>query len=632
MSEQLQVPLPKELDDHQSTDGLAASNGNIQVNDGVDSEKPSYSYAETLSDPMLMREKRSKDSIDDSDISESPSSSEDVVARGKPQEPLRIRSKEEYYEKTHKLSDERANLTDELVRSREGQKLEGIKRDWSDTASEHDTKVAAYSKEIESKLLELGRKQEALDYKDEVRQYNDDLKELHNAAQEQKKASEVQSWKERIGVKSLSDTSEAKAVVDSTTSDPVRPDSVPYKEWLSMSPLQRSLAHDKNVKDGASSVDNLVNDEEREDFDFENLTIDQLTDEMAFARITGNKPHISALAEKMSNALKDELKDNSPEEQSARLNKLNDDREDIEVRLLSQLDELEMTDEQRIFAGKYKDRLKDVQLNQLKELTAQQAKLLGDESLSDDENNEADALLTSNFDKLLDQHALLMSLDDDAKEELKAGIAQSVLDSMGENVVEGDEKKEASKLKNAWTRAGMALAGIKSIPAKGNAWIDAQLAKTEWSPRMKRNVKMIGAAAMAVAAAGGVAAYLKSTGGDTTGLDADLPTPSGSSSGVIDGNPGANVVELAGNAADVAGPAAEQASNAVDIGNFEYPWDWAEAKFGTGKGSENLYRLAQVAQENGHEVEWINKGTNTAQLLIDQKSDVNYVTGVLDTL
>ena len=66
---------------------------------------------------------------------------------------------------------------------------------------------------------------------------------------------------------------------------------------------------------------------------------------------------------------------------------------------------------------------------------------------------------------------------------------------------------------------------------------------------------------------------------------------------------------------------------------YQYPWDWAEATAGEGRGSSLLFSLTERAQADGHDVEWhnINSGSyNRAWLEINGRSDTGYVLSVLN--
>ena len=65
------------------------------------------------------------------------------------------------------------------------------------------------------------------------------------------------------------------------------------------------------------------------------------------------------------------------------------------------------------------------------------------------------------------------------------------------------------------------------------------------------------------------------------------------------------------------------------VGSYEYPWDWAVKQFGPENATSKLHELAEVAQANGHEVEWIVDGSKE-MLKVDGSFDAGNIIGVLD--
>ena len=65
------------------------------------------------------------------------------------------------------------------------------------------------------------------------------------------------------------------------------------------------------------------------------------------------------------------------------------------------------------------------------------------------------------------------------------------------------------------------------------------------------------------------------------------------------------------------------------VGSYEYPWDWAVGQFGAENVTSELHRLADLAQANGHEVEWIVDGSKEI-LKVDGSFDTGNIIGVLD--
>lgn len=65
------------------------------------------------------------------------------------------------------------------------------------------------------------------------------------------------------------------------------------------------------------------------------------------------------------------------------------------------------------------------------------------------------------------------------------------------------------------------------------------------------------------------------------------------------------------------------------VGGYEHPWDWAVEQFGAENATSELHRLADLAQANGHEVEWIVDGSKEI-LKVDGSFDTGNIIGVLD--
>ncbi len=65
-------------------------------------------------------------------------------------------------------------------------------------------------------------------------------------------------------------------------------------------------------------------------------------------------------------------------------------------------------------------------------------------------------------------------------------------------------------------------------------------------------------------------------------------------------------------------------------GNYQYPWNWAEAQYGQGHGAQALQNLANKAQAGGHKVVWHNANTPQAWLEVDGQSNTQAVITVLN--
>ncbi len=65
------------------------------------------------------------------------------------------------------------------------------------------------------------------------------------------------------------------------------------------------------------------------------------------------------------------------------------------------------------------------------------------------------------------------------------------------------------------------------------------------------------------------------------------------------------------------------------VGSYEYPWDWAVEQFGAENATSELHRLAEVAQANGHAIEWTTNFNGTESLTVDGISQTDKVVAVL---
>ena len=65
------------------------------------------------------------------------------------------------------------------------------------------------------------------------------------------------------------------------------------------------------------------------------------------------------------------------------------------------------------------------------------------------------------------------------------------------------------------------------------------------------------------------------------------------------------------------------------VGSYEYPWDWAVEQFGPENATSKLHELAEVAQANGHAIEWTTNFNGTESLTVDGISQTDKVVAVL---
>lgn len=65
------------------------------------------------------------------------------------------------------------------------------------------------------------------------------------------------------------------------------------------------------------------------------------------------------------------------------------------------------------------------------------------------------------------------------------------------------------------------------------------------------------------------------------------------------------------------------------VGGYEYPWDWAVEQFGAENATSELHRLANLAQANGHAIEWTINLNGTESLAVDGISQTDKVVAVL---
>ena len=65
------------------------------------------------------------------------------------------------------------------------------------------------------------------------------------------------------------------------------------------------------------------------------------------------------------------------------------------------------------------------------------------------------------------------------------------------------------------------------------------------------------------------------------------------------------------------------------VGSYEYPWDWAVEQFGPENATSKLHELAEMAQANGHAIEWTTNLNGTESLTVDGISQTDKVVAVL---
>ena len=65
------------------------------------------------------------------------------------------------------------------------------------------------------------------------------------------------------------------------------------------------------------------------------------------------------------------------------------------------------------------------------------------------------------------------------------------------------------------------------------------------------------------------------------------------------------------------------------VGSYEYPWDWAVKQFGPENATSKLHELAEMAQANGHSIEWTTNLNGTESLTVDGISQTDKVVAVL---
>lgn len=67
----------------------------------------------------------------------------------------------------------------------------------------------------------------------------------------------------------------------------------------------------------------------------------------------------------------------------------------------------------------------------------------------------------------------------------------------------------------------------------------------------------------------------------------------------------------------------------LDVGHYQYPWNWAESQFGQGNGTKILQELSTKAQGAGHQVVWHNANTAQAWVEVDGTSNTQEVISIL---
>ena len=77
------------------------------------------------------------------------------------------------------------------------------------------------------------------------------------------------------------------------------------------------------------------------------------------------------------------------------------------------------------------------------------------------------------------------------------------------------------------------------------------------------------------------------------------------------------------------GSTATQPEAPSPVGSYEYPWDWAVEQFGPENATSKLHELAEMAQANGHSIEWTANLNGTESLMVDGISQTDKVVAVL---
>ena len=94
-------------------------------------------------------------------------------------------------------------------------------------------------------------------------------------------------------------------------------------------------------------------------------------------------------------------------------------------------------------------------------------------------------------------------------------------------------------------------------------------------------------------------------------------------------------VKAAENPKDGGSPKSPEGSTVVQpeapspVGSYEYPWDWAVEQFGPENATSKLHELAEMAQANGHAIEWTTNLNGTESLTVDGISQTDKVVAVL---
>ena len=209
-------------------------------------------------------------------------------------------------------------------------------------------------------------------------------------------------------------------------------------------------------------------------------------------------------------------------------------------------------------------------------------------------------------------------------------VKQSVLESRR------GEERTVDNSRGVWQDAfKQAAKDAKNTDEMMESMVDAyvdrnQKSSEEYQEQLRKKVRSaMSKVAIGYAAGGITAGILKST---VFGAESHASGAGHDNINHASGGESTTGAEHTGSAPSVETPdggSTAQPEVISPVSSYEYPWDWAVGQFGAENATSELHRLADLAQANGHEVEWIVDGSKEI-LKVDGSFDTGNIIEVLD--
>ena len=209
-------------------------------------------------------------------------------------------------------------------------------------------------------------------------------------------------------------------------------------------------------------------------------------------------------------------------------------------------------------------------------------------------------------------------------------VKQSVLESRR------GEERTVDNSRGVWQDAFKQVAkDAKNTDEMMESMVDAyvdrnQKSSEEYQEQLRKKVRSaMSKVAIGYAAGGITAGILKST---VFGAESHASGAGHDNINHASGGESTTGAEHTGSAPSVETPdggSTAQPEVISPVSSYEYPWDWAVGQFGAENATSELHRLADLAQANGHEVEWIVDGSKEI-LKVDGSFDTGNIIEVLD--